>query len=74
MWRAFLHMIQVLAMLAGRAEAGLALVAELEQQIAACRRDTTAWTQRPKVYFEEWNEPLMSGIGWGIGINRDRWR
>ncbi|MBC3936718.1 cobalamin-binding protein [Undibacterium rugosum] len=59
-----LHMIQVLAVLAGKAEAGLALVAELEHQIADCRRETAQWTRRPRVYFEEWNEPLMSGIGW----------
>ena len=25
-------------------------------------------SNRPKVYFEEWNEPLISGIGWAAEI------
>jgi iron complex transport system substrate-binding protein len=40
------------------------LIAELQAQIDVIRHQAAQWTHRPKVYFEEWNEPLMSGIGW----------
>ncbi len=47
-----------------REREGATLVALLRQQIADVRAKSAQWTRRPKVYFEEWNEPLMSGIGW----------
>jgi iron complex transport system substrate-binding protein len=59
-----LHMIKVLANLVGKQEQGASLIAELEAQIAIVRQQAAHWTRRPTVYFEEWNDPLMSGIGW----------
>lgn len=59
-----LHMIKVLAALVGKQEQGAQLIAELQTQIDVIRYQAAQWTHRPKVYFEEWNEPLMSGIGW----------
>jgi iron complex transport system substrate-binding protein len=59
-----LHMIKVLAALVGKQEQGAQLIAELQAQIDVIRHQAAQWTHRPKVYFEEWNEPLMSGIGW----------
>jgi len=59
-----LRMVRVLAALVQRIEAGERLVAELQQQIDVARAQAARWTRRPSVYFEEWNEPLMSGIGW----------
>jgi iron complex transport system substrate-binding protein len=46
----------------GRAEAAGRLVAGYRGKIAALR--ATAPARRPRVYFEEWDEPLISGIGW----------
>lgn len=66
-----LHMIRVVAAMVAREDAGKTLVAELQDKIDAARARANQWTRRPKIYFEEWNEPLMSGIGWAsevIGI------
>jgi iron complex transport system substrate-binding protein len=59
-----LRMIQVLAALVDRREAGQKLIAELQARVEAVRAQARQWQVRPRVYFEEWNEPLISGIGW----------
>lgn len=71
-----LRMIATLAALVGREEQGAALIASLQAQIDTVRASAAGWSVRPAVYFEEWNEPLMSGIGWvseliGIAGGRD---
>ncbi|HYD62246.1 MAG TPA: cobalamin-binding protein [Noviherbaspirillum sp.] len=58
------RMITVLAALVGKQDAGHALVRDLQARIDAAREQASQWVVRPKVYFEEWNEPLISGIGW----------
>lgn len=58
------HMVRVLATLVERQEKGEQLIAQLQAQIDATRAFARQWPTRPKVYFEEWNEPLISGIGW----------
>jgi iron complex transport system substrate-binding protein len=37
-------------------------VASLEQRIAAARGEAQA--SAPRVYIEEWDDPLIAGIGW----------
>jgi len=59
-----LRMISTLAILVGKGEQGRQLVQELQTQIAAVQKQAASWARRPRVYFEEWNEPMMSGIGW----------
>jgi iron complex transport system substrate-binding protein len=59
-----LRMVRVLATLVERQEAGQRLIAELQTRIEAVREQARQWPVRPKVYFEEWNDPLISGIGW----------
>jgi len=59
-----LRMVRVLAMLTDRKEAGEQLVADLQAAMASTASQTSAGTVRPRVYFEEWNDPLISGIGW----------
>ncbi|HYD95705.1 MAG TPA: cobalamin-binding protein [Noviherbaspirillum sp.] len=59
-----LRMVHVLAALVDRAEAGQRLVAGLQAQVDAVREQGRQWSARPRVYFEEWNDPLISGIGW----------
>lgn len=59
-----LDMILVLGSLVGATDKAGQLVNELEQGLAAIRRETAGWTRRPRVYFEEWDEPQISGIRW----------
>jgi iron complex transport system substrate-binding protein len=40
------------------------LVAELEAGLDAVRSDAAALSRRPRVYFEEWDEPQISAIRW----------
>lgn len=59
-----LRMVQVLGALVDKQEQAQALIQDLQASIAAIEREARQWAVRPKVYFEEWNEPLISGIGW----------
>ena len=59
-----LAMISTLGALVGAADRAAALVQELEGRMAAVAAQAAALPRRPRVYFEEWNEPLISGIGW----------
>lgn len=63
-----LKMIAVLASMVQREDAGRVLVAQLQAQIDAARTRAAQWTRRPVIYFEEWNDPLMSGIGWAAEV------
>lgn len=58
------RMIASLSALAGRHQQGQQLVGQLQRQIEQVRGRAGNWQRRPKVYFEEWNEPLMSAVGW----------
>lgn len=57
-----LRMIRSLGALTGAAEQAEALIAGYEAKIATLR--DTPRPQRPRVFFEEWDDPLISGIGW----------
>jgi iron complex transport system substrate-binding protein len=57
-----LGMIQMLASMVGAAEKGERLVASLEKNLQAMSSNPPK--KRPKVYFEEWDEPMISGIRW----------
>jgi iron complex transport system substrate-binding protein len=41
-----------------------ALVAQMEDVIAATRLAAAGLPRRPRVYFEEWDEPMISAIQW----------
>ena len=41
-----------------------ALAAGFRARLDAARTRAAAWPRRPKVYFEEWDEPMISAIGW----------
>src|SRR5215469_8313399 len=41
-----------------------ALVATLERRLAQARTRAAALERHPRVYFEEWDEPMISGIRW----------
>ena len=57
-------MIQVLAAMVGAQAKGEALVARLEAGLERIRAQAAGFRARPKVYFEEWDEPMISGIRW----------
>jgi iron complex transport system substrate-binding protein len=59
-----LDMIRLLGSLVGATDRADYLALELEQGISATRCRTAQLPWRPKVYFEEWDEPMISGIGW----------
>ena len=57
-------MIRTVGALVGALEKADALANQLETRIDNLRADTTKLPKRPRVYFEEWDEPMISGIGW----------
>ncbi len=59
-----LDMIRTLGALVGAADRADRLAREFEAGIAAARRRAARQERRPKVYFEEWDDPMISGIGW----------
>ncbi|MBI3047575.1 MAG: cobalamin-binding protein [Acidobacteria bacterium] len=58
-----LQMIRVVGGLVGCGERAAALASRLELEIDAVRA-ATAGLPRPRVFFEEWDNPLISGIRW----------
>jgi iron complex transport system substrate-binding protein len=59
-----LQMIRMLGGLVGLADAGERLAAELEAGLDRIRASAATLPHRPRVYFEEWDDPLISGIRW----------
>ncbi|MEO6263634.1 MAG: cobalamin-binding protein [Luteimonas sp.] len=59
-----LDYIRRLGALVGVSAKANAYADELRRGLDAVERDAAQLPQRPKVYFEEWDEPLISGIQW----------
>jgi iron complex transport system substrate-binding protein len=59
-----LQMIRTVGALVGRSDAGEELAQRLEAGLDEIRGRAAAWPRRPKVFFEEWDNPLISGICW----------
>ncbi|MBI5901235.1 MAG: cobalamin-binding protein [Rhodocyclales bacterium] len=63
-----LAMVETVGRLVGAAGKALDLVAALERRIAEARLAGDAIVaragRRPRVFFEEWGEPLISGVRW----------
>jgi iron complex transport system substrate-binding protein len=59
-----LAMIRTLGGMIGCEAKTATLLAQLESGLAEVRARAAALSKRPRVYFEEWDEPLISGIGW----------
>ena len=53
-----------IAALVDRAEAGKVLLDAMRAEIQRIRLESSAWPVRPRVYFEEWDEPPISAIAW----------
>jgi iron complex transport system substrate-binding protein len=40
------------------------IVQDMRDEIRQVREFSSVWPDRPRVYFEEWHEPLIAGIRW----------
>jgi iron complex transport system substrate-binding protein len=76
-----LDMIRTLGALIGAADRANRLADELAATLGGVRERATQLPTRPRVYFEEWDNPMISGIGWvselievagGIDVFADR--
>jgi iron complex transport system substrate-binding protein len=59
-----LQMIRMLGGLIGCQRAAEQLADRLEADLDRIRESTSHLSLRPRVFFEEWDEPLISGIRW----------
>jgi len=59
-----LQMIRMLAGMIGVQEKGEALAARLAKGLDEIRERAATLPRRPRVFFEEWYDPLISGIQW----------
>ena len=57
-------MIRTLGALVGTAEKAEALAVALEDRLDAIREQAAKLPRRPRVYFEEWDDPMISGLKW----------
>jgi iron complex transport system substrate-binding protein len=65
--RSFEEVLQAILVIGGalgREPAARALVADMRDEVKQVREYSSVWPDRPRVYFEEWMDPLVSGIGW----------
>jgi iron complex transport system substrate-binding protein len=61
-------MLGTLGAMVGAVAKTQALIAELRAGLAHIERSAARFPRRPRIYFEEWDEPLISGIGWVSGL------
>ncbi len=57
-------MLYQVAAIVGRADDGLALLGKMRARLDGIARAASALPRRPRVYFEEWDEPRISAIRW----------
>ena len=59
-----LDYVLALGSLFGQRKAALDYVAELEDRLALAKSQASRLKHRPRVYIEEWDQPMLSGISW----------
>lgn len=59
-----LAMLYQVAAMVGQADQGLARIADMRAQLQAMAARAAQFKRRPRVYFEEWDEPHISAIQW----------
>lgn len=59
-----LNYIHMLSNLVGEKEKGQVLIERLVAQISKAKEFAKTLQRRPKIYFEEWDEPKISAIKW----------
>src|SRR5262250_3473821 len=48
----------------GREDQARELIRDIQDELRQVREYSAAWPDRPRVYFEEWMDPLIAGIRW----------
>ena len=59
-----LDYIRRLGAIVGAADKGAALARQAEENLRNVEKAASRLRRRPRVYFEEWDEPMISGIRW----------
>lgn len=59
-----MEMIMTISRIVGNEKKGEELVASLQNELDSISRSALRFAYRPRVLFEEWYEPLISGIRW----------
>jgi iron complex transport system substrate-binding protein len=59
-----LQMILTVGRIVGVEEKARKLLSGLQEDLDAIAESAARFTRRPRVFFEEWNDPLISGIRW----------
>jgi iron complex transport system substrate-binding protein len=59
-----LQVVRIVGALVGHSERSEALASELEANLEAHAQRAASLPRKPRVFFEEWNEPLICGIRW----------
>src|SRR5499426_549773 len=59
-----LQTILMLGGLLGLESQARALVLDMRDELKQVREFSSVWPDRPRVYFEEWHDPLIAGIRW----------
>jgi iron complex transport system substrate-binding protein len=59
-----LHTILTVGGLLGLGPQARDLVLDMRDEIKQLREFSSVWPDRPRVYFEEWHDPLIAGIRW----------
>lgn len=59
-----LSMILTLSAMVGAGAKGKRLIAKFERNLDRIRVSAGRFARRPRVYFEEWDDPMISGIRW----------
>jgi iron complex transport system substrate-binding protein len=67
-----LDMIRMLGAMVDASERAQQLVGTLEARLTEARHRAECLPKRPRVFFEEWDDPLISGIGWSRSLSRLR--
>ncbi|MGE0153753.1 MAG: cobalamin-binding protein [Reyranellaceae bacterium] len=76
-----LAMVRLLGAMVGAAGRAERLALDLAAAVDAARQRAQRLARRPRIYFEEWDEPMISGIAWvseliaaagGIDVFADR--
>ena len=58
------EMISALSRLVAKPDEGMALINSLRQSLDDIAISAKTFPRRPRVFFEEWKDPLISGIAW----------
>tara|TARA_B100001093_G_C26778039_1_gene993287 strand:+ start:17 stop:844 length:828 start_codon:yes stop_codon:yes gene_type:complete len=57
-------MIFQLGILVGKQDKSLALIEIIDNKFFEISKEVKTWKRRPRVYFEEWDSPMISAILW----------